>query len=193
MTTLSAFLPIDRRVALAEGRELPDRAEGAALFADISGFTPLTATMRRELGARRGAEELIRHLDAVFAELIACIHRYHGNVIGFSGDAITCWFDDATPEEGATAAGRAAAAAFAMQEYMTRLEAITTPGGTRIPMAVKIAVAAGPARRFLVGDPRIHVIEVIAGRTVERALCRGGCNCGRGGRAARAANPPGGR
>ncbi len=168
MTTLSAFLPIDRRVALAEGRELPDRAEGAALFADISGFTPLTATMRRELGARRGAEELIRHLDAVFAELIARIHRYHGNVIGFSGDAITCWFDDATPEEGATAAGQAAAAAFAMQEYMTRLEAITTPGGTRIPMAVKIAVAAGPARRFLVGDPRIHVIEVIAGRTVDR-------------------------
>jgi hypothetical protein len=32
-------LPIDRRIALNEGRELPDRVVGSA-FADISGTTP---------------------------------------------------------------------------------------------------------------------------------------------------------
>ena len=94
MDVLSTFLPNDRRHALAEGRSLPDRAAGAVLFADISGFTLLTAILRRELGARRGAEEIIRHIDVVFTDLIAQIHRYHGNVIAFSGDAITCWFDD---------------------------------------------------------------------------------------------------
>jgi len=36
-----AYIPSDRRRALAPGDELPDRVEGAALFADISGFTPL--------------------------------------------------------------------------------------------------------------------------------------------------------
>ncbi len=39
---LAVYLPIDRRRALARGATLPDRTRGAALFADISGFTPLT-------------------------------------------------------------------------------------------------------------------------------------------------------
>lgn len=170
MKTLSAFLPIDRRIALSAGAGLPDRVQGAVLFVDISGFTPLTATLRHELGARRGAEEVIRHVDAVFAALIDKIERYHGNVIGFSGDAITCWFDDdlAAGHEPANAATRAVAAAFELQREMTRLHAITTPLGTVIPLAIKVAVAAGPARRFLVGDPKTYVIEVIAGDTVDR-------------------------
>jgi PleD family two-component response regulator len=42
---VSVYLPMDRRVALAQGESLPDRAEGSALFADISGFTPLTASL----------------------------------------------------------------------------------------------------------------------------------------------------
>ncbi|MCA9873441.1 MAG: hypothetical protein KC441_07290, partial [Anaerolineales bacterium] len=91
MESLTAFLPIDRRLALAAGRPLPDRVQGVALFADISGFTPLTAVLAQELGPHRGAEELTRQLNLVFADLIAQVHHYQGNVIGFSGDAITCW------------------------------------------------------------------------------------------------------
>ena len=54
-----AYIPGDRRRALAAGVEMPDRVEGAALFADISGFTPLTEALAKELGAaarRRGAD-----------------------------------------------------------------------------------------------------------------------------------------
>jgi len=64
------------------------------LFADISGFTPLTEALVRTLGARRGAEELNRQLNEVYDALIAEGDRYGGSVIGFGGDAITCWFDD---------------------------------------------------------------------------------------------------
>ena len=53
-----AYIARDRRVALAQGVELPDRVFGAALFADISGFTPLTEALAAELGPERGAEEL---------------------------------------------------------------------------------------------------------------------------------------
>jgi len=165
MDVLSTFLPNDRRHALAEGRPLPDRATGAALFADISGFTALTAALRRELGARRGAEEIIHHIDVVFTDLIDRIHRYHGNVIGFSGDAITCWFGD---DDDGGGSSRAVAAAFALQAVMARIETITTPAGLAIPLAIKVAVATGPARRFLVGDPHTYVIEIIAGATVDR-------------------------
>jgi class 3 adenylate cyclase len=68
---------------------------GATLTADISGFTPLTETLRQRFGPRRGAEELSRHRDVVYSALIAEVERYGGSVVGFTGDAIACWFDDA--------------------------------------------------------------------------------------------------
>jgi DNA-binding beta-propeller fold protein YncE len=39
---LEAYIPGDRRRSLALGIQMSDRVRGAALFADISGFTPLT-------------------------------------------------------------------------------------------------------------------------------------------------------
>ena len=52
------YLPMDRRQALARGEQLPEQTSGAALFADISGFTPLTAQFAASLGRQRGAEEM---------------------------------------------------------------------------------------------------------------------------------------
>lgn len=66
MNNLSTYLLQDRRRALAQGQQLPDRAHGSVLFADISGFTPLTEALRNLFGSRRGAEELTKHLDAVY-------------------------------------------------------------------------------------------------------------------------------
>ena len=86
-----AYIPGDRRRALAVGQAMPDRVTGAALFADIAGFTPLTEALAGELGAQRGAEELTAVLETVFAEVLGELHRYGGSVIYFSGDAITCW------------------------------------------------------------------------------------------------------
>ena len=40
-----AYIPGDRRLALATGVAMPDRVHGAALFADISGFTALTEAL----------------------------------------------------------------------------------------------------------------------------------------------------
>src|SRR6476619_4212142 len=94
MDLLAAYLPTDRLHALAGGATLPSRARGTVLFADISGFTPLTEALVRVLGPRRGAEELARQLNEVYDALIAEVDRYGGSVIGFGGDAITCWFDD---------------------------------------------------------------------------------------------------
>ena len=88
-----AYIARDRRRALASGVELPDRVFGAALFADISGFTPLTEALAGELGPQRGAEELTANLDRIFHAIIAELDRFGGEVIYFSGDAITCWVD----------------------------------------------------------------------------------------------------
>jgi class 3 adenylate cyclase len=45
---------------------------------------------------------------------------------------------------------------------------IITPGGTTVQLGMKVAVAAGPARRFVVGDPEIQLIDVLAGSLLDR-------------------------
>ena len=102
------YIPQDRRAALAAGNDLPENVEGAALFADISGFTPLTEALVETLGLRRGAEELPLYLNAIYDALIGEVDRFGGSVIGFAGDAITCWFDEPRPHAGEPAARRAA-------------------------------------------------------------------------------------
>ena len=160
MESLLAFIPEDRRLALAAGHELPDRASGSVLFADISGFTPLTAALAQELGVQRGAEEVLNQINPVYEAIIAELHRYGGSVMGFAGDSITCWLD-------ADDGRRGVACALAMQAAMLPFATVRTPAGTPIHLAIKVAVTAGPARRFVVGDPDIQLIDVLAGRTLD--------------------------
>ena len=140
---------------------MPDRVTGAALFADISGFTPLTEALAAELGARRGAEELTAALDLVFDAVLGELHRFGGSVISFAGDAVTCWLDGDDGFLGVSCA-------LAMQQAMARAGTVTTPGGTTVELGMKVAVAAGPARRFVVGDPAVQLIDVLAGALMDR-------------------------
>ena len=155
-----AYLPGDRHEALAAGRPMSDRVHGGALFADISGFTPLTEALAAELGPHRGAEELTNHLNRVFQALIDELYRFRGHVIYFSGDAITCWLDG---DDGV----RSAACALAMQRRMAEVCEVVTPAGVQVRLAMKVAVAVGAARRFLVGDPEIQRMDVLAGRLID--------------------------
>jgi hypothetical protein len=107
---------------------------------------------------RRGAEELSAHLNSVYEALIDVIHRFDGSVIAFAGDAITCWFAD---DRGL----RAAAAALELQTAMDQFAEIRLADGQIRSLAVKTGVACGPVCRFLVGNPEIHLLDVIAGNT----------------------------
>lgn len=66
-STVSAYLPLDRRRALALGQTLPDRMH---------------------------AEARTRQLDWIYDALIAEVERYAGSVVGFTGDVISCCFDE---------------------------------------------------------------------------------------------------
>jgi adenylate cyclase len=164
MNPLAAYIPQDRCHALACGTPLPDRTRGAALFADISGFTPLTEALSLALGPRHGSEALTDQINTTYDALIAQVDAFHGSVIGFAGDAITCWFDDAD----GPAARRAVACAVGMQRAMAVFAQIVLPGDIHSSLALKVAVAYGPARRMVAGDPAIQMLDLLAGATVAR-------------------------
>ncbi len=155
------FVPMDRRQALVRGEALPVRSQGAVLFADVSGFTPLTAVLNERLGPQRGAEELTKQLNRVFEVLITAVHEYGGSVITFSGDAITCWFEGDNGR-------RATTCAFEMQREMERFVNVSTQDGLAFSLALKVAVVAGKANRYLVGHTHIQRLEALAGATLDR-------------------------
>ena len=155
-----AHLPRDRRRSIADGRDLPEHVQGAALFADVSGFTPLTEAMARVLGPQRGAEELAVHLDRVFSAIIDEIHGHGGEVIYFSGDGLTCWFDDDD-------ASCAVACGLAIQRVVAAAGDVEIGPNSRAHIAMKVVVSAGQAHRFVVGDPSVQLFDVLAGRPVD--------------------------
>ncbi len=163
--SLLPYLAQDRRRALAQGVELPERAEGAALFADLSGFTALTEALARAQGSRRGAEAVTRQINQVYGELIRIVEDWCGSVVGFAGDAITCWFDEAD----GPACARAAACALAMQGAMRAAATVPVRRGVSVTLALKVAVACGPTRRWAVGDGQAQRFDVLAGATLMRA------------------------
>ena len=84
-------------------------------------------------------------------------------MIAFSGDALTCWFDEEGPAGPAGTLAAAMASADSMQARVRALPPIDTGDSEPRPLAIKVAIDAGSARRFLVGDPAIQTVEVLAG------------------------------
>ncbi|HET8985886.1 MAG TPA: tetratricopeptide repeat protein, partial [Trueperaceae bacterium] len=150
-------------MALTGLASVPELADGSMVFADVSGFTSLTSRLVRLLGPRRGAEEVPRYLNRLYDALIAEAERRGGSVIGFAGDAISCWFahDDGT---------QAADCALAMQRAMTPFAeiALDDSGLELASLTLKVSVTVGPVRRYVVGDPNVQLIDVVAGDTVSR-------------------------
>ena len=78
------------------------KGEGGVVFSDASGFTALTEQLAKK---SNGAELLSDCLTKFFTPLIDIIHSYRGDVIKFSGDALTVyfpcqndpWLDDQVP------------------------------------------------------------------------------------------------
>lgn len=159
---MDAYLPQDRRHALLQGRAIPERCRGAALFADLSGFTPLTEALSKALRPREAAERLARQITQLYDALTSQVDQWHGSVVGFAGDAVTCWFDD----QDAGSVERAVACALAMQQAMPSVAALTLPNGETHTLALKVSIAYGPARRMVVGDPQIQQFDVLAGSTL---------------------------
>jgi len=136
----------------------------AVLFADISGFTPMSDALA-ELGTE-GAEELQRVLNNTFAAMIDHIHSYGGAVAHFGGDAITAFFSDDDEQ----AAHRGLQCGLAMQASMgEQFNPVTTAGGL-FHLRMRVGVGYGQIVWLVVGDPEQWTEFVLLGEGLERAV-----------------------
>jgi class 3 adenylate cyclase/tetratricopeptide (TPR) repeat protein len=164
--------PVLRR--LADPLPLADaeceRRTGAALFADVSGFTEITERLTHHEQA--AAERVAHLLNAYFDAVVGAIDEYAGDVVTFAGDAlIAVWTSQNEPE--AACARDATACALTVQRRV---------GGTSpvdgVPVSLRVGVGAGEV-----------VFYDLAGGSARRFFLAGGSAVEQAGVAQRAARP----
>ena len=165
--TIARYVP--RRVARfcegprlrAEARPLDEPTEtfeGAILFADIKGFTPLTERLARQGPA--GAEELAGILNAYFGRLIGAIEAAGGDVLTIAGDAVLAlwvWPDLAEAVQDAARAALELQASLADYSPAPDLE-----------LATRIALGAGTLQGEHVGLGTDRSCYLVSGSSLEQ-------------------------
>ena len=119
----------------------------AVLYADVSGFTPLTEALA--LKGAEGPEELTRLLNRYFGWMIAFIEAEGGEVVKFGGDSLTVVFP-AIDEPLSIATRRAMQAASTMQTAMDEFGVMESSVGL-ISLQMKLGIGAGHLLETQVG------------------------------------------
>lgn len=142
-----------------------DRVPGAILFADISGFTPLTEELAS--AGKEAPEELSRLLNEFFTLLIDHLETESGEVVKFSGDALMVLFPagrDGLP----IAVRRAHQAAEGLQRLIAERGAVQSTAG-EVTLKIKIGIGVGEVTAMEVGGLLSRWEYVIAGPPIEQA------------------------
>ena len=164
LSIIAPYIPPTLLRKIVKSEEMPvepvvEEFDAAVMFADISGFTPLTEALARK-GAE-GPEELTRILNGYFTRMIAIIESEGGESVQFSGDAVTVVFSLGGETSG-MAVKRAMQAAKAMQAAMSDFRALQTSiGVVRLQMTISIGV--GKLKGIQVGGVFNRWEYIIAG------------------------------
>ncbi len=127
---------------MAEGGRMPEeRRLVSAIFADLSGFTPLAGTL--------DPETLAAIVDPILAGLVRIVKRGEGYVGSFAGDALLAYFGAPVAHE--DDAERAVRCAQEMLEEFPALLASVPPEGASLSLRIGIDTGAVMAR-LVAGD-----------------------------------------
>ena len=163
---LGTYLP--RSLVLADpspGIPYGEWLEGTVLFADVTGFTPLTERLR-EMG-EEGAEQLNRMINDLFAAILSPLSRSRGELLIFAGDAVQAYFpamDDAQDAVWATRAGLRMVRAIAPF-------GVPDSGQGDNPIALSMSVGLARGRFFAAQIGTAQRMEyLLAGRPLQQAM-----------------------
>jgi class 3 adenylate cyclase/tetratricopeptide (TPR) repeat protein len=135
------------------------------LFADVSGFTPLTDALVQ--GGAEGPEELTRLLNAYFGQMIALVEEQGGEIVRFGGDSVTALFV-ATDEPLSYATRRARQAAESMQAAAAGFADFRTSVGP-VTLETKVGIGAGEVLSMQVGGVSGRWEYVVTGDSLRQA------------------------
>ena len=157
---LAAYVPTPVAQALYHQpllltKPIARRFPAVVLFSDISGFTPLS-----ELLGPAGVEELTGLINQYFTRMIQIIQAYHGQVVKFSGDAMTILFP-AEKLSMSVALHRAGTCALAMQAAMHGFSKLKTSRGPA-SLSMKVGIGAGKILECSIGG-RLGRWEYVVG------------------------------
>ncbi len=147
---LAAYVPMPVAQAINRHpypltRPVARRLPAAVLFTDISGFTPLSEL----LSGPAGPEELSDLTNQYFTRMIQIVQAYQGQVVKFSGDAMTVLFPaEETPMQ--LAVRRAGECALTMQAKMSHFSNIKTSRGNA-SLSMKVGIGAGEILECSIG------------------------------------------
>ncbi|MEW5960154.1 MAG: adenylate/guanylate cyclase domain-containing protein, partial [Chloroflexota bacterium] len=149
---LAAYVPTPIARAIYRQPRRPEaptvrRFPAAVLLSDISGFTPLSEMLSR--AGPTGAEELTQLINLYFTQMIQLVEAYFGQVVNFSGDAITCLFpaEEISMQQ---AARRAGECALAMQAKMSAFANLQTSQG-HASLSMTVGIGAGEVLESSIG------------------------------------------
>ncbi len=128
------------------------------LFSDISGFTKLSEIL--SASGPTGAEELTHLINRYFTEMIQISQAYHGQVVKFSGDALTVLFQ-ANPLS--LAVRQAGECALAMQAKMSDFSTFETSLGPA-SLSMKVSIGMGKVLECSVGGVLGRWEYIVAGK-----------------------------
>ncbi len=131
--------------------------EGTLLYADVSGFTRLSERLAQR--GRFGAEEIAATISDVWKSLLSVTGD--GDALKFAGDALIVFFD------GPDHAGRACAAALAMQEALAARASIRVGRGS-LRLRMSIGIHTGKFHMMTVGLG--HFDLLILGEAASRTV-----------------------
>jgi class 3 adenylate cyclase/tetratricopeptide (TPR) repeat protein/regulation of enolase protein 1 (concanavalin A-like superfamily) len=125
---LQSLIPeeLAQKYAKAEPQAAGENRPVTALFADISGFTPLSST--------QSSETILQMVQDCFRQLVGIVARYEGIISGFRGDGLLALFGAPILHE--NDAERAIRAAMDMRNAMHERQLEVTIGINTAPMTV---------------------------------------------------------
>ena len=126
-------------------------AEGAAVFADVSGFTKLSEALAQK--GREGAEQITETIERVFDALLGIAYERGGNLLKFGGDALLLWF------HGDDAVARACGAAATMRSALRDIGAIRFPD-VDVTLRISQGIHTGRFEFFAVGERHRELLPV---------------------------------
>ena len=134
-----------------------ERKQVTVMFADIAGFTAMSA--------RLDPEDLHGVMDGCFAAIMEAVHRYEGTVNQFTGDGVMALFGAPIAHE--DHAVRAVAAGLAVQDAM-RGYAASLQQSRGLDFALRIGMNTGPVVVGRIGDD-LRMDYTAQGETVNLA------------------------